>query len=73
MGTWKWKHPNGKIYKVISDPKKGTIHVYDEDSNLVMVKKQLSKRAISLVEKKFLDIVAENTKRKYSDYYSMYA
>ena len=72
MGTWKWKQPNGKIYKVVSNPKNGTIHVYDEDSNLVMVKKKLSKRAISLVEKKFLNIVAENTKYKYYEYNSMY-
>ncbi len=72
MGTWKWTQPSGKIFKVVSDYKKGTIHVYDEDDNLVMVKKNLSEDAIRLVEKNFLDIVANNIEKRTYDTNPMY-
>jgi len=73
MGTWKWIQPSGKVFKVVSNCKKGTIHVFDENDKLVMVKKNLSEDAIKLVEKSFLDIVAKNENKKFIEQNPMYA
>ena len=73
MGTWNWKQPSGKTYKVISDYKKGTILVYDERGNLLMAKRNLSKKAIKLVEENFLGIVTKEDNKKYHDSNPMYA
>lgn len=50
--------PVDKMWKVISDSRKGTILVYDEKSDLVLEKKGLSPEAVLLIEKHFLDVVA---------------
>ena len=73
MGTWNWKQPSGKTYKVISDYKNGTILVYDERGNLLMAKRNLSKKAIKLVEENFLGIVTKEDNKKYDDANPMYA
>jgi hypothetical protein len=73
MGTWNWKQPSGKMYKVISDYKKGTIIVYDDKGNLLMAKKNLSKKAIRVVEENFLGIVTKDDNKRFDDTNPMYA
>ncbi len=58
MAIWAWMQPVDKMWKVVSDTKKGTILVYDEKSDLVLEKKGLSPEAVMLIEKHFLDVVA---------------
>ncbi len=58
MAIWAWMQPVDKMWKVVSDTKKGTILVYDEKSDLVLEKKGLSPEAVLLIEKHFLNIVA---------------
>jgi len=65
MGTWNWVQPGDKTYKVISNYKKGTICVYDECGKLIMEKTGLTKGAIKIIEKNFLDIVVNNEKNKH--------
>lgn len=55
---WAWLMPSGKIYKVVTNPEKGTIDVYDEDRKLVSKEEKLSEEAISLLEKIFLETAA---------------
>jgi len=64
MGTWNWNQPGDKTYKVISNYKKGTICVYDENGKLIMEKTGLTKEAIKIIEENFLDIVVNNEKNK---------
>jgi hypothetical protein len=72
MGVWAWLRPGNRVWKVISDYEKGTISVFDEKNNIVMEKKGLSKEAIEIVEKNFLDTTATNLedKNKGSDCHS---
>ncbi len=58
MTIWAWIQPVDKLWKVVSDPEKGTIHVFDERSDLIMEKKGLSPEAVALIERHFLEIVA---------------
>lgn len=58
MAIWAWMQPVDKMWKVVSDSRKGTILVYDEKSDLVLEKKGLSPEAVLLIEKHFLDVVA---------------
>ena len=60
MGIWAWIQPVDRIWKVISDDEKGTLHVYNEKSELVMERKGMSKEELSFIEKNFLQIVATN-------------
>ena len=60
MGVWAWLRPGDRIWKVVSDHESGTITVYDEKGDLILEKKGLTKEAIILVEKNFLDIAAKN-------------
>ncbi len=50
--------PSGKIYKVVTKPEEGTIKVYNPDGKLVSKDEKLSKEAVSLIEKIFLENVA---------------
>ncbi len=58
MAIWAWIQPVDKLWKVVSDPEKGTILVFDERSDLIMEKKGLSPESVALIEKHFLEIVA---------------
>lgn len=74
MGKWNWTHPGIGIWKVISDHDKGTITIYDENGQLIMEKTGLNKEAIEIIEKNFLDLVAdtENEKSKKESNSPMY-
>ena len=73
MGTWNWKQPSGKTYKVVSDYEKGIIRVYDDKGNLIMEKKNLSKEAIQVVEENFLGIVTKEDNKRFEEPNPMYA
>jgi hypothetical protein len=85
MGVWAWLRPGDRVWKVVSDYEKGTIQVFDEKGNLIMEKKGLTKEAMTIVEKNFLDVTATNledsaqrtdgddTGKKSSDENPMYA
>ena len=60
MGVWAWLRPGNRVWKVVSDHEKGTIQVFNEKGELILEKKNLSREAIALVEKNFLDITATN-------------
>lgn len=87
MTVWAWLQPADRIWKVVSDPEKGTLEVYNERNDLVMKQKGLRKEAVVLIEENFLGIVAtkltgdnkednkwneKNTNKKISDYNPMY-
>jgi len=55
---WAWLMPTGKMYKVMTNPEDGTIKVYSPDGTLVNKEEKLSKGAVSLIEKNFLEAVA---------------
>jgi hypothetical protein len=54
---WTWLKAKGKIFKVVSNPAKGTIKVYDKKGKLLMKKTNLSKKQVELVEDSFLSFV----------------
>lgn len=60
MGVWAWLRPGDRIWKVVSDYEKGTICVYDEKGNVILEKKGLTKAAVEMVEKSFLNVTATN-------------
>jgi hypothetical protein len=64
MGIWNWTHPGIGIWKVISDHDEGTIAIYDEKGKLIMEKKGLNKEAIEIIEKEFLDLIADSDGQK---------
>ena len=56
---WAWLQTKGKIFKVISNPSKGIIEVFDENGEILIRKTNLSRRQVELVEKNFLNSVAK--------------
>jgi hypothetical protein len=64
MGIWNWTHPGIGIWKVVSNHDKGTITIYDEKGELIMEKSGLNKEAIEIIEKNFLDLVADIEENK---------
>ena len=75
MGSWKWTQPGIGTWRVISDLDKGTITVYDENDKLIIEKTGLNKEAIEIIEKNFLELVADenNHKSKNKNNDSLYA
>jgi len=61
---WAWLMPSGKIYKVVTNPEKGTIRVYNPEGELVKRDEGLSNAAVSLIEKNFLEVVATKVKEE---------
>jgi len=61
---WAWLMPSGKIYKVVTNQEDGTIRVYNPNGELVKKDEKLSKAAVSLIEKNFLETVATKIKGK---------
>lgn len=56
---WTWLQTKGRIFKVISNPQTGIIRVYDEKGNMVMEKKNMSRKQVEAVEESFLSVVAK--------------
>jgi hypothetical protein len=56
---WAWLQTKGKIFKVISDPERGTIEVINEKGEILIRKTNLSKRQVETVEKNFLLHIAK--------------
>jgi hypothetical protein len=56
--VWSWVKDKRRYYKVISDPERGLIEVYNERGEIVLRKENLSRRLVELVEKNFLSTVA---------------
>jgi hypothetical protein len=56
--TWNWKQADGSTLKVVSNPDKGTIVVYNGDGKVVLEKKNLSSQQVKIIEQHFLNIVA---------------
>lgn len=56
--TWTWLMPSGKIYRVVTNQEDGTIKVYDQNRKLVSKEEKLSKEAVSIIERIFLENVA---------------
>jgi len=57
--VWAWLQAKGKILKVVSNPSKGTIKVYDENGKILMKKTNLTKEQVEMVEDSFLGFVAK--------------
>ena len=55
--TWNWKQADGSIFKVVSNPDKGTIVVYNGDGKVVLEKKNLSSEQVKIIEQHFLNVV----------------
>jgi hypothetical protein len=75
---WTWLKAKGKIFKIISNPAKGTIKVYGEKGKLLMKKTNLSKKQVELVEDSFLSFVVNKlnsfeTKHQKEDFDPMVA
>ncbi len=64
---WAWLQSNNRVYKVVSNPNNGTIEVYDEKGNLVMKRENLSKKAVEIIEKNFLEVSAKKLNDTPSD------
>lgn len=56
---WTWLKAKGKIFKVVSNPDRGTIKVYNEKGKLLMKKSNLSKKQVGLVEDSFLNFIVD--------------
>jgi len=57
--VWNWLQAKGKMFKVISNPNKGTIEVINDKGETLIRKTNMSKKQVELVEKNFLNIVAK--------------
>lgn len=58
MGIWAWIQPVDRIWKVITDPDKGTLCVFNEKSELINEHKGMSRQELTFIEENFLHIVA---------------
>ncbi len=56
---WAWLQSKGKIFKVISNPDRGTIEVLNENGETLIRKTNLSRGQVELLEKNFLNFVAK--------------
>ena len=52
--TWNWYQASGNKLKVISNAKKGTIRVYNENGEIILEKTNLTKDQIKIIEHNFL-------------------
>ena len=53
----KWLQCKGNILKIVSNPKRGTIKIYDEKGKILMKKTNLTKEQILTVEESFLGFI----------------
>jgi hypothetical protein len=59
--VWAWLQTKGKIFKIISNPERGTIEVINEKGEILIRKTNLSKRQVETVEKNFLHFLAKKS------------
>ena len=64
--VWIWKQLQGRFFKIISDPKKGYIQVFNEKNELVLKKENLTEYQVKLIEENFLNVVVNNSAAKRS-------
>lgn len=57
--TWSWIQADGSVFRVISQPKKGIIEVFNQQGQLVLRKTGLTSQQVKLIEDSFLDHVAD--------------
>ena len=57
--VWSWIKDKRRHYKVITDPERGIIEVYNEHGDIVLRRENLSRWLVELVEKNFLSTVAK--------------
>jgi hypothetical protein len=55
---WTWLQAKGKIFKLISDPDKGTIEVRNEKGETLIRKTNLSRKQVEKPERNFLNLIA---------------
>ena len=60
MGLYAWIQPVDRIWKVVSDPEKGTLLVYNEKNEVILDRKGMTREEVSFIEENFLQIVATN-------------
>jgi hypothetical protein len=65
--VWAWIRSNGKVFRVISNPFKGTIEVLNEKGETLIRKTNLSRRQVELVEKNLLHLVAQRLNGRHKD------
>jgi len=59
---WIWPQANGLSFKVVSNPKKGIITVYDANGKKIMHHEGLSEEQVKIIEEQFLKIVTRKHK-----------
>ena len=64
---WAWIRANGKIFRVISNPLRGTIEVLNEKGETLIHKTNLSRRQVELVEKNLLHFVARRLNNEHKE------
>ncbi|MGB2841910.1 MAG: hypothetical protein WBC40_05485 [Halobacteriota archaeon] len=62
--TWAWLMPGGKVYRVVTNPVEGTIKVYDPTGKLAKQDEKLSREAVKIIERNFLETVATKVRGK---------
>ncbi len=65
--VWAWLMPSGKIYRVLTNPRDGTVKVYGSNGKLTRKDENLTEEVIKLIEKNFLDVVATRVDVKEQD------
>jgi len=65
--TWAWQFAGGKIYRVVSNPEKGTVKVYNPSGEMIQENKGLTPEGVQMVEENFLEVAATkmNPEEKY--------
>lgn len=55
---WSWLKSKGNILKIVTNPNKGTIKVYDEKGKIIIKKTNLTKEQVKIIEESFIEHVA---------------
>jgi len=69
-----WLHSKGNILKIVSNPKKGMIKIYNENGKILMKKTNLTKEQIKTIEESFIGFIFKklndmNVKQKKEEKY----
>lgn len=55
---WSWIKTKGNILKIVSNPNKGTIKVYNEKGKMIIKKTDLTKEQVKIMEESFIEHIA---------------